>query len=439
MPRPRNPLAKIRVHVYLRRPDAHGFYATRIDAFFHNTRFSLSPGVRVKPEGPARKGTPEKWWDPDTGRLTARHPDVNGRSASQLNATLQHWQDRIETAFWKLAGPHGYEQVTAAMMEAELFPRVEKKELDPGTLTFGEHHAAWVKENTGIFSANTIKQQAHVPGELEKYMPGCRAGDLGEKFVRGYVQHLLAQNMSDSTIYNHFKLLRIVARRLGIDPKAKWLAYASATPPQLDLEAEELRRLLAVTLKEPGLQRERDRWLLECFTCRRDGDMKKLGPQQVTTITTLTGEVVPALRHTMEKVAREVLVPLPPVAVAIGERYGWQLPVISNQERNLAIKEIAKRAGLTRPFNDQKISGGKSQANYRPVHEVISTHTARHTGASLLLEGSDGDKSVSEYMLGHGIKSNTDIYAKDKARRVAPKVLAAWKVVLGEWYEQVPY
>jgi len=35
-------------------------------------------------------------------------------------------------------------------------------------------------------------------------------------------------------------------------------------------------------------------------------------------------------------------------------------------------------------------------------------------------------------MLGHGIKSNTDIYAEEKARWVAPKVLAAWRVVLGE-------
>ena len=436
--RPRTPLGKIRVHVYLRRPDAAGFYTTRMVAYFHNTDISVSPGVRVKPVGEVgsgKKAKQEKWWDPDTGRLTPKHPEVGGRSASDLNGTLQHWQERIEAAFWKLAGPHGYDLVTREAMEAELFPRADKKEADPGTLTFAEHYALWVKENTGVLSPQTIRQQAHVPAELERYAPNSRAGDLNEKFVRGYTQHLLAQNMADSTIYNHFKLLRIIARRVGIDSRTKWLGYAAASPPQLDLEADELRRLLAVQLNEEPLQRERDRWLLECFTCRRDADMKTLGPKQLTSITTLSGEVIPALRHTMGKVAREVLVPLPPVAVAIGERYGWQLPMVSNQERNRSIKEVAKRAGLTRLFNDQKISGGKSQENYRPVHEVTSTHTARHTGASLLLEGSDGDKSVSEYMLGHGIKTNTDIYAKDKARRVAPKVLAAWRKVLGEWYD----
>lgn len=439
MPRPRTPLAKIHVHVYLRRPDADGFYATRMVAHFHNTRLHVATGVRVKPEGQVgteKKPKTEKWWDADTGRLTPKHPDVNGRSAAQLNGTLQHWQQRIEEAFWKLAGPHGYEQVSAGAMEAELFPRAEKQAAEPGTLSFGEHHATWLKENTGILAKNTLKQQAHVPAELEKYAPGCRAGDLSESFVKGYLKHLLAQNMADSTIYNHFKFIRIVAARLGLNAKEKWLSYAAETPPQLDLEADELRRLLAVVLPEPHLREERDRWLLECFTCRRDADMRGLGPEQLTSIQLSSGEAVPALRHGMDKVAREVLVPLPPVAVAIGERYGWRLPLLSNQQRNLAIKEIAKRAGLIRAFNDMKISGGKIQNNYRPVHEVISTHTARHTGASLLLEGGDGDKSISGYMLGHGIKSNTDIYAKDKARRVAPKVLAAWRAVLGEWYDK---
>ncbi|HEX8658252.1 MAG TPA: tyrosine-type recombinase/integrase [Hymenobacter sp.] len=441
MPRPRVALGKIRVHVYLRRPDAHGFYATRMVAFFHNNEFSVSPGVRVKPignVGTEAKPKQEKWWDPDTGRLTNRHPPVGGRSATQLNATLQHWQDRIEQAFWKLAGPHGYELVSRAQMEAELFPRVEAAAADPGLLSFAELHSAWVKENKGIYSANTLKQQQHVPAELEVYRPGCRAQDLNERFVRGYVQHLLAQNMADGTIYNHFKFLRIVARRLGMDLKQPWLKYAASSSPQPDLEADELRRVLAVTLDEPHLQQERDRWLLELFTCRRDADMKALGPEQLTQLTLASGELVPALRHGMGKVAREVLVPLPPIAVRIGERYNWRLPLLSNQQRNTAIKEIAKRAGLTRLFNDLKISGGKIQDHYRPLHEVISTHTARHTCATLMIEATEGDKSISEYMLGHGIKSNTDIYAKDKARRVAPKVLAAWRLLLQQWYEADP-
>jgi integrase len=435
MPRTRSPLAKIRIHVYLRRPDKEGFYTTRMVAYFHNTSFSVFPGVKVLPQQATRTGRMEELWNAGAGRVSGKHPSVDGRSATELNGTLQHWQEKIEAAFWKLAGPHGQQQVTARMMEEEIYPaEATSPAADPRKLTFRQHYELWVQENTGLYKAATLRQQNSVPDELERYKPGCVAGDLNEKFVRNYVKHLLAGQFADGTIINHFKLIRMIAARLGYTLREPWLKYSGSNAPQLDLEADELRRLILVKLPELRLQQERDRWLLQCFSGRRDGDLRQISRRQLETLQTDNGTIT-LLRHSQEKTLQVALAPLPPVAVAIGERYDWQLPSLSNQQRNEAIKEVAKLAGLTRQFNDMHISGGTITDNYRPVHEIIGTHTARHTCGSLILEGGGGDRSLSGFVLGHGTKTATDIYAKDKLRRVAPKILAAWKAVLGDLYE----
>ena len=92
-------------------------------------------------------------------------------------------------------------------------------------------------------------------------------------------------------------------------------------------------------------------------------------------------------------------------------------------------------AGLTREWDDRLITGGKVMHNWRPIWQVISTHTARHTAGTLLKQVSNGNKALAKLVLGHADEDVTDRYAKDKARLLAPAVLDAWRAVLGEWYD----
>ena len=80
-----------------------------------------------------------------------------------------------------------------------------------------------------------------------------------------------------------------------------------------------------------------------------------------------------------------------PQALEILERYGGTLPMISNQKYNNYIKMIAVMAGINKP---------------------VSTHWARHTGATLLLN-SGVDMEVVSRVLGHSSTRMTRmIYAK---------------------------
>jgi integrase len=131
-------------------------------------------------------------------------------------------------------------------------------------------------------------------------------------------------------------------------------------------------------------------------------------------------------------------VPLPPIAVHIGERWGWKFLTCREQDRNEWIKQAAQEAGLTREWDDRLISGGKVKHNWRPLWQVISSHTARHTAATLLKQISKNNNALVKLVLDHAEEAVSDRYAKDKVRLLTPAVLEAWKEILGPWYTALP-
>lgn len=432
MPSRVNYLDKISIRAYLRRPNPEGFYQMYLVAYFHGSELSVSPGLRILPERKEGRKTVQLW-ERKTRRVLDAHPE-----AAAINTEIQAWEVRITAAFRQLAGPLGNQQVTKDALELALFPAAETPTaVDPNQQTVLEHYAQWAAENEGILSSSYLKQAKYLSGQLHEWKPKLSVGELlTEKMVRAWQQHLVREEAADGSIANSYKWLRVLAGRIGVNPKLPWLKYKEVNAAQLDLTRDELHRLLSADLGEDErLQQERDRWVMQLLTGRRYSDLTVLRPEQLTELTVEDGQRVPALRHHQQKVTTEVLLPLPPLAMQIGARWDWQLPAMGNRNRNVLIKQVAKAAGITRLFNDAKISGGKVTDNYRPAWEVIGTHTARHTAGSLLLEVSGGDESLAAYVLGHVQGTTTGIYAKDKARRIAPLLLQAWQKVLGEFYD----
>jgi len=116
-----------------------------------------------------------------------------------------------------------------------------------------------------------------------------------------------------------------------------------------------------------------------------------------------------------------------PAAAAIWQRYGGRLPLPSQQERNRRLKSLGRVAGLTREFVEVAFAGKARTEDVRPLYEVLTTHTARHTGAALLLLGSEGDQTLKEIALGH---VSASVYGYDTLERYGPLLLQAWEQVL---------
>ena len=95
-------------------------------------------------------------------------------------------------------------------------------------------------------------------------------------------------------------------------------------------------------------------------------------------------------------------IPLMPKAIAILEKYNYKLPVLSNQNYNAYLKEIADICG---------------------IKQNVHTHIARHTFATIALNSGIPIEIISK-VLGHSsIKMTQAHYAKLLDSTIISKVL----------------
>ncbi|WP_223653191.1 phage integrase SAM-like domain-containing protein [Hymenobacter psoromatis] len=426
----------VRLHPRLAEADKQGFCPLRLTARWHGQEIQEPTGERVLPQRIGKNGEPEELWHVGTGRVLRGHEDyVN------INSRLSDWEKDITDAFYRLFDLTPFQKVEKAALLAALFPDAKAKIVAPAPVvtsrTFREVLDEWKAENRNL-GKDSLRKYDQLATMMESWQPDLRPEQVTQKVAKEYLQHLLDLQKSDATIKVHFTGLRKCFEQLGEKADMPWLQYSAKNAPQLDLEIEEVRKLIQWRPTSEGLAEERDRWLFQLFSGRRYEDLEKFDVRERITLTLADGSQVPALLHAQGKTGNDAAVPLPPIAVKIGERRGWRFPARTWQQRGDWIKEIAQSAGLTREWDDRLITGGKVVHNWRPIWQVIGTHTARHTAGTLLKQVSSGNKALAKLVLGHAEEDVTDRYAKDKARLLAPAVLDAWQKILGEWYDSEP-
>jgi nucleotide-binding universal stress UspA family protein len=99
----------------------------------------------------------------------------------------------------------------------------------------------------------------------------------------------------------------------------------------------------------------------------------------------------------------------------------------TQQERNRRLKALGRAVGLEHEFVEVAFSGKSRDETVQPLWQVI-THTARHTGAALLVLGSEGDQTLKEIGLGH---VSASVYGYDTLERYGLQLLRVWEVALG--------
>jgi integrase len=169
------------------------------------------------------------------------------------------------------------------------------------------------------------------------------------------------------------------------------------------------------------LEKVRDTFVFACYTGPRFSNLSTLGPESGTTADTLEYVQVKGRRN-----KRKVRVSLPPVAQAIWERYDGRLPVSCLQDFNRDIKKVAKLASLDRPIMKVSYKGTERHEKRGPLHEFITSHVARHTYATLLLDGG-ADLGTVQLSLGHQNIQVTRRYAKTREVARATQTLSAFE------------
>lgn len=128
------------------------------------------------------------------------------------------------------------------------------------------------------------------------------------------------------------------------------------------------------------LEQIRDLFVFGCFTGLRFSDYSNVQPENIREI---DGELFIAMNT--QKTGEHVVIPCNPIILKIFDRYqrnNNRLPrAVSNQKFNAYVKEACEKAMLTE-------TGRLSTELKKPLHECVSSHTARRSFATnLYLQG----------------------------------------------------
>lgn len=127
----------------------------------------------------------------------------------------------------------------------------------------------------------------------------------------------------------------------------------------VSLRREELLQLAAYRPVLPSLAQEQQRILFRTQLLLRDSDLRRLQPHHVSEQDLPGVGRVPVLEFHQKKTGDEVRLPLPPLAASIWQHWQGRVPVISLQERNECLKNLAEAAGLDRTFVRVRFRAGK--------------------------------------------------------------------------------
>ena len=186
----------------------------------------------------------------------------------------------------------------------------------------------------------------------------------------------------------------------------------SATIDRISLTASQVATLEAADLP-PRLDRVRDLFLLGRYSGQRYGDYAKLNPRNLTQCTDSNGKPRPCWKITQGKTGTPVTVMVHSKAQRLIDKYHGHLPTdISNQKLNAYIKEACEVAGVTELRERTTYKGNAPLTETVPTWQLVSTHTARRTFATLANEAPGADIYMIRDALGHKSVTVTERYIK---------------------------
>lgn len=151
------------------------------------------------------------------------------------------------------------------------------------------------------------------------------------------------------------------------------------------LTEPETEKIARTDYKNESLNHYRDLFIFQVHTCLSYSDLRDLKWEDV-----MDSKYGRYIKKPRKKTGVMYTVLLDSVALAIWEKYGYNLNVPSPQKYNTYLKNIADLAG---------------------IKKKITTHTARHTGAVRLINNETPLPIVSK-ILGHTSETQTKEYAR---------------------------
>lgn len=273
--------------------------------------------------------------------------------------------------------------------------------------------------------------------------------DMDLQFYYAYTAWMKKKEYSVNTIGKCIKQLKAIlatAESEGHNTNAKYKDKKfKGTRVEVDsiyLTKEDLAKIQKVDMSKLSLGHSwaRDIFMVGVWTAQRVSDYNNISRDDIQTyqMRSIVDEPDPAnpgktiakivtsditvINIRQKKTGAKVTVPCSPDLIRILEKYDYQLPHLEDQVINRYIKEIAKKAKLTETVEIEETKGGTPKMVKYKKYELIHTHTARRTGATLMyLSGMD----IYDIMkiTGHSSPAMLKKYIKADQLEVVDKIM----------------
>jgi integrase len=131
--------------------------------------------------------------------------------------------------------------------------------------------------------------------------------------------------------------------------------------------------------KDKTLDIARDIFLIGCYTGQRFSDYSRINSQHIKTVK--GGKIIDLIQ---KKTGEQVLIPVRPELETILKKYDYIPPRTHEQKANERIKLVCEKAKINEQIEIEEIKGGLKVTQRKAKYELIKTHTARRTGATLM-------------------------------------------------------
>lgn len=208
--------------------------------------------------------------------------------------------------------------------------------------------------------------------------------DVNTAFVADFRVWLMENGLKTNTIASYNRLLYVflhAAERKGlvnigaIDVPS--LSFKA--PDAVYLTQERLDALWGMDFGDDALDGVRDTFLVGCETGQRYSDYKRITAADVVRMK----DGSECVRITQKKTGKTLFVPLSARLRIILERSGGRRSYCTDRF-NRGIKEVCRLAGFTEDVEVTAAYGLKREKRRVPFYELVSSHTARRTCATLM-------------------------------------------------------
>ena len=261
--------------------------------------------------------------------------------------------------------------------------------------------------------------------------------DVDMNFYHEYTAYLKEKNYSINSIGKCIKELKTILRAAEsegyeVNPKYKDKKF-KGTRIEVDsiyLNRGDLEKIMDLDISKcsQGYALARDIFMVGVWTAQRVSDYNNLSRENIKQHripkiidNKLTYKEFQTVEIRQKKTGAKVSIPVSTELKNILERYDYQLPHLEDQLINRYMKDICRLAGLDELIQIQTTKGGKAVKEYKHKWELVHSHTARRTGATLMyLAGMDYYDIMR--ITGHTSPAMLKKYIKADSIEVADKI-----------------